>query len=179
MINLWYASLKLMPRFENPSVTGPEFREKCKRGRPKRERGRSKCEHGRYVSETASRFRNLCVYEPSTLRKKFFRFSEEAFRFFGKNFPILGRSLPIFGRSLPVSDGVAPQTHFGKAFRIAASILKMRTIYPYACDMEARTLLHILSGLGTKLSTMLSNTSYCTWSVVHTVTMISEYSVRS
>ena len=49
------------------------------------------------------------------------RSSEEAFRFFGKNFSILGRSLPVCG-------GVAPQTHFGKAFRIAASILKTRTV---------------------------------------------------
>ena len=49
------------------------------------------------------------------------RSSEEAFRFFRKSFPILGRSLPGCGR-------VAPQTHFGKAFRIAASILKMRTL---------------------------------------------------
>jgi len=36
-----YASLKLMPRFENPSVNGLEFRDKHKRGRPKREHGRS------------------------------------------------------------------------------------------------------------------------------------------
>ena len=83
-----YASLKLMPRFENPSVAGPEFRDKRKRGRPKRECGRSKRERGRYVSEAAPRFGNLCVYEPSALRKKpsdslekTFRFSEEAFRF--------------------------------------------------------------------------------------------------
>jgi len=54
--------------------------------------------------------------------------SEEAFRFSGKNFPILGRSLLIFGRSLPVCGGVAPQTYFGKVFRIAASILKTRTV---------------------------------------------------
>jgi len=46
-----------------------------------------------------------------------------------KNFPILRRSLPIFGRSLPVCGGVAPQTHFGKAFWIAASILKTRTVH--------------------------------------------------
>jgi len=56
------------------------------------------------------------------------RSSEEAFRFFGKNYAILGRSLPIFGRSLPVCGGVAPQTHFRKTFRIAASILKTRTV---------------------------------------------------
>ena len=85
---LRYASLKLMPRFENPSDAGPEFRDKRKRGRPKRECGRSKRERGRYVSEAAPRFGNLCVYEPSALRKKpsdslekTFRFSEEAFRF--------------------------------------------------------------------------------------------------
>ena len=59
-----------MPRFENPSVAGPEFRDKRKRGRPKRERGRSKRERGRYVSEAAPRFGNLCVYEPSAIRKK-------------------------------------------------------------------------------------------------------------
>ena len=91
-----------MPRFENPSIAGPEFRDKRKRGRPKRERGRSKRERGRYVSEAAPRFGNLCVYKPSSSL-------EEAFQFFGKNFPILGRSLPVCG-------GVAPQTHFGKAF---------------------------------------------------------------
>ena len=61
------------------------------------------------------------------------RSSEEAFRFFGKNFPILGRSLPIFGRSLPVCGGVSPQTHFGKAFRIAASILKTHTVANACC----------------------------------------------
>ena len=119
--NIRYASLKLMPRFENTSVAGPEFRGKRKRGRPKRERGRSKRERGRYVSEAAPRFGNLCVRTQ--------RSSKEAFRFFGKNFPILGRSLPIFGRSLPVCGGVAPQTHFRKAFRIAASILKTCTVY--------------------------------------------------
>ena len=87
-VKIRYASLKLMPRFENPSVAGPEFRDKRKRGRPKRERGRSKRERGRYVSEAAPRFENLCVYEPSALQKKpsdssekTFRFSEEAFRF--------------------------------------------------------------------------------------------------
>ena len=50
-----------MPRFENPSVAGPEFRDKRKRGRPKRERRRSKRERGRYVSEAALRFGNLCA----------------------------------------------------------------------------------------------------------------------
>jgi len=85
-VYIQYASL--MPRFKNPSVAGPEFRDKRKRRRPKCERGRSKREHGRYVSEAAPRFGNLCVYEPSALRKKpsdysekTFRFSEEAFRF--------------------------------------------------------------------------------------------------
>ena len=67
---LRYVSLKLMPRFENPSVAGPEFRDKRKCGRPKCEHGRSKREHGRYVSEAAPRFGNLCVYEPSALWKK-------------------------------------------------------------------------------------------------------------
>ena len=84
-----------MPRFENPSVAGPEFRDKRKRGRPKCERRRSKRKRGRYVNEAALRFGNLCVYETSALRKKpsdsseitsqfleeAFRFSEEAFRF--------------------------------------------------------------------------------------------------
>ena len=59
-----------MPRFKNPSVAGPEFRDKRQRGRPKHEHGRSKREHGRYVSKAASHFGNLCVYEPSTLWKK-------------------------------------------------------------------------------------------------------------
>ena len=83
-----YASLKLMLRFENPSVAGPEFQDKRKCGRPKCERGRSKRERRRYVSKAAPRFGNLCVYEPSALRKKpsdssekTFWFSEEAFRF--------------------------------------------------------------------------------------------------
>ena len=84
-----------MPRFENPSVAGPEFRDKRKRGRPKCERRRSKRKRGRYVNEAAQRFGNLCVYETSALRKKpsdsseitsqfleeAFRFLEEAFRF--------------------------------------------------------------------------------------------------
>ena len=74
-----YASLKLMPQFENPSVAGPEFRDKRKRGRPKRERGRSKRERERYVSEAAPRFGNLCVYEPSALRKKPSDSSEKSF----------------------------------------------------------------------------------------------------
>jgi len=69
-IYLRYASLKLMPQFENPSVAGPELRDKRKRGRPRCERGRSKCKRGRYVSEAAPRFGNLCVYEPSALQKK-------------------------------------------------------------------------------------------------------------
>jgi len=34
-IYIQYASLKLMPRFRNPSVAGPEFRDKRKCGRPK------------------------------------------------------------------------------------------------------------------------------------------------
>ena len=46
---------------------------------------RYKCSSGRSISEAASRFRNLCVYEPSALRKKpleeTFRFLEEAFQF--------------------------------------------------------------------------------------------------
>jgi len=87
-MNIWYASLKLMPRFENLSVAGPEFRDKRKRGRPKRERGRSKRDRRRYVSGAAACFGNLCVYEPSALRKKpsdssktTFWFSDEAFQF--------------------------------------------------------------------------------------------------
>jgi len=83
-----YTSLKLMPRFENPSAAGPEFWDKRKRGRPKRKCGRSKHKRGRYVSEAAPRFGNLRVYEPSALRKKpsdfsekTFQFSEEAFQF--------------------------------------------------------------------------------------------------
>jgi len=94
-----YASLKLMPRFENPSVAGPEFRDKRKRGRPKCERGRSKREYGRYVSEAAPRFGNLCVYEPSALQKKpsdssenTFRLSEEAFRFSEEAFRFVAES---------------------------------------------------------------------------------------
>ena len=85
----------VLPRFENPSVAGPEFRDKRKRGRPKCERRRSKRKRGRYVNEAAQRFGNLCVYETSALRKKpsdsseitsqfleeAFRFLEEAFRF--------------------------------------------------------------------------------------------------
>ena len=58
-------------------IAGPEFRDKRKCGRPKRERGRSKRERGRskhergrYLSEVAAHFGNLCVYEPSALRKK-------------------------------------------------------------------------------------------------------------
>jgi len=58
--------------------------------------------------------------------------SEEAFRFFGKNFPILGRSLPV-------CSGVVPQTHFGKAFQTAASILKMRTV---ACVWHYESFVH-------------------------------------
>ena len=118
---LRYASLKLMPRFGNPSVTGPEFRDKCKRGRPKHECRRPKRERERYVSKAALHFENLCVYDPSALRKKPSVSSE-------KNFPILGRSLPICGRSLPVCGGDAPQMHFRKVLRIATSILKTRTI---------------------------------------------------
>ena len=50
--------------------------------------GKHKCSSGRSVSEAAPRFRNLCVYEPSALRKKpsmskkeTLQFSEEAFWF--------------------------------------------------------------------------------------------------
>ena len=57
-----------MPRFENPSVAGPEFRDKRKRGRPKRERGRSKRERGRYISEAAPRFGNVCT-NPALFRR--------------------------------------------------------------------------------------------------------------
>ena len=38
--------------------------------RHKRSSGRHECNPGRSVSEAAPRFRNLCVYEPSTLWKK-------------------------------------------------------------------------------------------------------------
>ena len=41
-----------------------------KMGRPKRKCRSPKRERGRYVSEAAPRFGNLCVYEPSALRKK-------------------------------------------------------------------------------------------------------------
>jgi len=61
---------KLMPRFGNPSVAGPEFWDKCKCRRPKRERGRLKREGGRYVSKATLHFGNLCVYDPSALWKK-------------------------------------------------------------------------------------------------------------
>ena len=50
-------------------------------------------------------------------------FLEEAFNVFGRNLTILGRSPPLCG-------GDMPQTYFGKAFRITASILKTRTV-PY------------------------------------------------
>ena len=57
-------------------------------GRHKCSSGRHKLSSARSVSEAAPRFENLCVYNPSTLRKKpstsseeTFRFSEEAFRF--------------------------------------------------------------------------------------------------
>ena len=84
-----YASLKLMPRFENPSVAGPEFRDKRKRGRPKRERGRSKRERGRYVSEAAPRFGNVCT-----------------------NPAVFGRSLPILRNKL--SDSRKKPSNFRK-----------------------------------------------------------------
>jgi len=42
------------------------------------------------------------------------RSSEEAFRFFGRNLPILRRSFLICGAA-------APQTHFGKTFKMSAS----------------------------------------------------------
>jgi len=91
-----------MPQFENPSVAGPEFRNKHKRGRPKRE-------HRRYVSEAAPRFGNLCVYEPSALRKKpsdssgkTFRFSEEAFRFSEEAFRLRwSRTANVFRKGVP------------------------------------------------------------------------------
>ena len=77
-----------MLRFRNPSIAGLEFQDKHKCRRPKRECGRPKCDCRRYVSEAAPCFGNLCVYIPSTLRKKpsaslekTFRFSEEAFWF--------------------------------------------------------------------------------------------------
>jgi len=75
------------------------------------------------------------------------RSSEEAFWFFGKNFPILGRSLLVCG-------GVALQTHFGKAFRIAASILKMRTIYihPHRATPNPQSSRQSLFAAKTKLS---------------------------
>jgi len=92
-----------MPRFENPSIAGPEFRDKRKPF-------------------------HRCTAFPKLMCVRTQRSSGEAFRFFGKNFPTLGRSLPIFRRSLPVCGGVAPQMHFGKAFRIVASILKTRIV---------------------------------------------------
>ena len=97
-------------------VAGPEFRDKHKRGRPKRERGRSKRERGGYVSEAAPRFGNLCVYEPSALRKKPSNSSEKTFRIAEKAFRFS-------------EEAFALQTHFRKAFRIAASILKTRTVH--------------------------------------------------
>ena len=61
-------------------------------------------------------------------------------------FPILGRSLPIFERSFPVCSGVAPQMHFGKAFQIAASILKTRTVARIeALEIENKALHHQVS----------------------------------
>ena len=54
-------------------------RHKRSSGRHKRSSGRHKCSPGRSVSEAALRFGNLCVYKPSTLRKKPSASSEETF----------------------------------------------------------------------------------------------------
>ena len=112
-LTIWYASLKLVPRFRNPSIAGPEFRDKRKCGRPKRKCGRPKCKRRRYVSEAALHFGNLCVYELSAHRTK----PSASW----KNFPVLEGSLLVCGRD-------TTQTHFGKAFQIAASILKTHTV---------------------------------------------------
>ena len=63
--------------------------------RHKRSSRRHECNPGRSVSEAAPRFRNLYVYEPSTLRKKPSTSSEKPL--------ILGRSLPICGTSCAAS----------------------------------------------------------------------------
>ena len=67
--DLQYTSLKLMPRFGNPSVAGPEFRDKRKHRRPKRERGRLKRERGRYVSKAALRFETYVCTIPALFRR--------------------------------------------------------------------------------------------------------------
>ena len=120
-----YASLKLMPRFGNLSIDGPEFQDKHKCGRPKCECRRLKHKHGRYINRVQWLSRKL-----THVRSQ--RSSEEAFHVFGRNLTILGRSLSICRRSLPFCGKNALQTHFGKLFRIAASILKTRTI-DYIC----------------------------------------------
>jgi len=94
-----------MPRFENPSVAGPDFRDKCKRGRPKRKRGRSKRERGRYVSEAAPHFGNLCVYEPSALRKKPSGLRQSrAANAFRKGVPNRGINFKDAYRNCPIAD---------------------------------------------------------------------------
>ena len=64
---------------------------------------------GRSVSKAALCFGNLCMYEPSALRKKLYDSQKKPSN---------------CGRSLPLCCRESLQSHFGKAFRIAASILK-------------------------------------------------------
>ena len=95
-------------------------------GRQTHSSGRHKRSSGRSVNKAAPRFRNLCVYEPSALRKKpsasleeTLRFSEEVFQFVEEAFQFAAET-----HHKRISEGRS-----GRAFRIAASLLKMCTIY--------------------------------------------------
>ena len=78
---LRYTSLKLMPWLGKLSITGPEFRDKRKHGRPKCECGRPKYECGRYVNGVQWLSRKLMCVQTQHSLEETLQFSEEAFRF--------------------------------------------------------------------------------------------------
>jgi len=94
--------------------------------------------HYKYSLETQTQLRKICkrsrttfgnlhVYKPSALRKKPSAYWKKPYD--SRKKPSGLQKKPSGLRKKPSGcGGDAPQTHFGKAFRIAASILKMHTI---------------------------------------------------
>ena len=92
--NYPHVSIAMVCTFKNEACLRKSFRY-CSALPLQMQLGRHKCSSRRSVSKAAPHFGNLCVYEPSALRKKpsasseeTFQLSEEAFRFaqmhFGK-----------------------------------------------------------------------------------------------
>ena len=81
-----YTSLKLMPRFGNLSIAGPEFRYKRIHGRPKREHGRPNRSSEDPYMINCTVFQKLRYVQSQRSSEETFQFAEEAFQFLEEAF---------------------------------------------------------------------------------------------